>query len=60
MKLGVAVVTDDFGGRPGPFTCYGGIKANSPAQELNITNIHTKRAAPNCKIGLPLNSLFPS
>ena len=29
-----------------------------PPKELNITNINRKGAAPHCKIGLPLNSVF--
>ena len=39
------------------FRCSGNI-ANSAAKELNTTNIKRKGAAPNRKMGLPVNSLF--
>ena len=40
------------------FCRYAGNKANSVTKELNNANINTKGAAPNHKMGLPLNSLF--
>ena len=32
----------NFGERQGPFSCYGGIKANSAAKELNVRNVNTR------------------
>ena len=48
----------DFGQRHSPLSHDGGIKANSTANELDITNTNAKRCPPNCQIGLPLNSSF--
>ena len=46
-----------FGQKHRRFCRYVGHKENSAANE-NTTKINTKVAAPNAKIGLPLNSLF--
>ena len=48
----------DFEERRGFFLCYGRIKANSAAKELNVTNINTYGDSPNRQIGLSLNSSF--
>ena len=44
----------DFGKGLGLFLCYGRIKANRAAKELNVTNIGTKEGSLNCLIGLLL------
>ena len=48
----------DLGERYGAFSCYGPIKANSPGENLNVTNIDMKAGSRNRQIGLPINSSF--
>ena len=46
-------------GRDSRFCRYAGNKASSPAKEFNTANVNRKgNTATNCKIDLPLNSLF--
>ena len=41
-----------------PFHAMAELKQNSACKDVNVRNKNTKAGSKNCKIGLPLNSLF--